>query len=407
MTIEAIRRRMERGEAPPVGADSLEVDAVLAHLPLGEHPLLNEYAPFYRAWLEHPTSDAFWQPISPNAAYHKVTVPVLHISGWYDIFLSATFENYLGMRRRGGSDGARQNQRVIIGPWSHSNFSGSFPEREFGPAASSDAIDLSGHQLRWFDRWLKGEPNGVEDEPPVLLFVMGVDRWREEADWPLPDTVYRQYYLHSAGNANTLHGDGTLSAEPPGQEPPDVFLYNPLRPVPAHGGQVLLPGANAVGPRDQRPVEMREDVLAYTSAVLEQPLEVTGPIELRLYVASSARDTDFTGKLVDVSPDGRAMILTEGILRTRYRNSTHAPEFMEPDAVYELRLDLWATANVFLTGHRIRLEVSSSNFPRSGRNSNTGGDIVTEPAAAYKPAVNRVFHDATHTSHVILPVIER
>jgi putative CocE/NonD family hydrolase len=249
--------------------------------------------------------------------------------------------------------------------------------------------------------------NGVDREPPVTLFVMGIDRWRAEADWPLPGTQYRPYYLHSAGRANTLHGDGTLSTEPPSDEPPDVYLYNPLRPVPTVGGQVLFPGGNANGPRDQRAVELRDDVLVYSTPVLDRPVEVTGPIELRLFVASSARDTYFTGKLVDVYPDGRAMILTEGILRARYRTSFTVSELLEPGAVYELRLDLWATANVFLPGHRIRLEVSSSNFPRFARNSNTGGEIAREAAKHYRPAINRIFHDAAHLSRLILPIIER
>ncbi len=260
---------------------------------------------------------------------------------------------------------------------------------------------------REHDKWLKEVDNGVEQEPPVMLFVMGIDEWRAETDWPLPDTQYRPYYLHSAGQANTLHGDGSLSDEAPGDEPPDVYLYNPLRPVPTVGGQVLLPGGNANGPRDQRAVETRDDVLVYSTSVLDHAVEVTGPIELRLFVASSARDTDFTGKLVDVYPDGRAMILTEGILRARYRTSFTEPELLEPDAIYELHLDLWATANVFLPGHRIRLEVSSSNFPRFNRNSNTGGDVASEAADQYRPAINRIFHDAAHPSHVILPIIER
>ncbi|HSR30613.1 MAG TPA: CocE/NonD family hydrolase, partial [Anaerolineae bacterium] len=233
------------------------------------------------------------------------------------------------------------------------------------------------------------------------------DEWRSEADWPLPNTQYRPYYLHSSGGANTLHGDGTLSTEPPGDEPSDVYLYNPLRPVPTVGGQVILPGGNAVGPRDQREIELRDDVLVYSTPVLDRPVEVTGPIELCLFVASSAPDTDFTGKLVDVQPDGRAIILTEGILRARYRNSFIEPELLEPGTVYELRLNLWATANVFLLGHRIRLEVSSSNFPRFDRNSNTGGDITSETADQYQPAINRIFHDAAHPSHLILPIIER
>ncbi|HET6380847.1 MAG TPA: CocE/NonD family hydrolase, partial [candidate division Zixibacteria bacterium] len=386
-------RRVARGLTVPAGDLNLDLDAVMSHLPLDDHPLFRDLAPFWGDWLAHPTADAYWHPISPNAWYERVGAPALHIGGWYDIFLSATFENYMGMRQRGGTETARRNQRVIIGPWSHANYSGSFPEREFGAAASSDAIDLTGIQLRWFDRWLKGVNNGVDQEPPVMLFVMGIDAWRTEADWPLPDTHYRPYYLHSGGQANTLNGDGTLSPAPPGDEPPDVYLSNPLRPAPTVGGQVLFPGANANGPRDQRVVELRDDVLVYTTPVLEQPVEVIGPVELRLFVASSARDTDFTGKLVDVYPDGRAIILTEGILRARYRTSLAEPELLEPDAVYELRLDLWATANVFRPGHRIRLEVSSSNFPRFGRNSNTGGEIAREPASAYRPAINRIFHD--------------
>lgn len=287
------------------------------------------------------------------------------------------------------------------------NFSGSFPEREFGAAASSAAIDLTGIHLRWFDRWLKGMHNGIDQEPPVMLFVMGVDEWRSETDWPLPDTQYRPYYLHSAGQANTLHGNGALSAEPPGNEPSDVYLYNPLRPVPTVGGQVILPGGNAMGPRDQREVEVRDDVLVYSTPALDQAVEVTGPIELRLFVSSSAPDTDFTGKLVDVYPDGRSIILTEGILRARYHNSFTEPKLLEPGTIYELRINLWATANVFLPGHRIRLEVSSSNFPRFERNSNTGGVIARETYEQHLPAVNRIFHDEEHPSQLILPIIER
>jgi putative CocE/NonD family hydrolase len=407
MSLSEIQRRVASGEEPPEVGGRLDHDAVLAHLPLNDHPLFRDLAPFYHEWLEHPTADEYWHPISPCTAYEQITAPALNIGGWYDIFLWSTFQNYQGMQQRGGTEQARRNQRIIIGPWSHMNFTGSFPEREFGEAASSAAIDLTGLQLRWFDRWLKDEDNGVDQEPPVMLFVMGIDEWRTEADWPLPNTQYRPYYLHSAGGANTLHGDGTLSEEPPGDEPPDVYLYNPLRPVPTVGGQVILPGGNAMGPRDQREVELRDDVLVYSTPVLNRPVEVAGPIELRLFVASSARDTDFTGKLVDVYPDGRAMILTEGILRTRYRNSFTMPELLEPDEVYELRLDLWATANVFLPGHRIRLEVSSSNFPQFDRNSNTGGEIASETADQYRPAINRIFHDAEHPSHLVLPIIER
>jgi putative CocE/NonD family hydrolase len=401
-----IERRIARGEKVLESDTPLDVDVALTELPLATHPLIREYAAFYLDWLAHPRADDYWLASSPQAGYEQISVPALNISGWYDIFLWSAFQNYMGMKQRGGTEVARQNQRLIIGPWAHMNFSGSFPEREFGWGSSSAAIDLPGIHLRWFDRWLKEVDNGIDQEPPVTIFVMGVDEWRCEADWPLSDTQYRPYYLHSSGGANTLHGDGTLSTIPPGDEPTDVYLYNPLRPVPTVGGQVILPGGNAMGPRDQRQVELRDDVLVYSTPVLEGAVEVTGPIELRLFVSSSARDTDFTGKLVDVYPDGRAMILTEGILRARYRNSFIEPKLLEPNEVYELRLNLWATANVFLPGHRIRLEVSSSNFPRFDRNSNTGGEIASESADQYQPAINRIYHDATHPSHLVLPLIE-
>jgi putative CocE/NonD family hydrolase len=402
-----IRRRIARGEKPLDIKTPLDVDGALTELPLATHPFIHEYAAFYLNWLAHPTADDYWLPSSPQAGYEHINVPALNISGWYDIFLWSTFQNYTGMKQRGGAQESRRNQRLIIGPWSHMNFSGSFPEREFGWRGSSAAIDLSSIHLRWFDRWLKGVDHGIDQELPVMMFVMGIDEWHSESDWPLPDTQYRQYYLHSSRGANTLHGDGTLSTEPPGDEPSDVYLYNPMRPVPTVGGQVILPGGNAIGPRDQREVELRDDVLVYSTPVLEHAVEVTGPIALRLFVSSSARDTDFTGKLVDVHPDGRAMILTEGILRARYRNSLTRPELLEPDAIYEIQLDLWATANVFLAGHCIRLEVSSSNFPRFDRNSNTGGQIASETARQYRSAVNRIFHDVAHPSHLILPIIER
>ncbi len=402
-----IERRRARGLRVPNSETPLDAGGALNEIPLATHPLIREYAGFYLDWLAHPTAGDFWLPASPRAGYERIGVPALNVSGWYDIFLWSTCQNYIGMRDRGGTEEARRNQRLIIGPWTHGNFSGSFPEREFGPGGSAAAIELPGIHLRWFNRWLKGAENGIDQEPPVLIFVMGIDEWRPEADWPLPDTQYRPFYLQSGGEANTLNGDGTLSTEPPGEEPPDAYLYNPLRPVPTVGGQVILPGGNAMGPRDQREVELRDDVLVYSTPVLAQAVEVTGPIELRLFVSSSAPDTDFTGKLVDVSPDGRAMILTEGILRARYRNSLTRPEPMQPDTVYELRLNLWATANVFLPGHRIRLEVSSSNFPRFDRNSNTGGVIASETRDQYQAAVNRVFHDAAHPSQCILPIIER
>ncbi len=243
-----LARRSARGEQPLDSGVPLDVDGALTEIPLATHPWIRQYGAFYREWLAHPTASDYWLAASPQAGYEQIRVPALNISGWYDIFLWSTFQNYLGMQQRGGTAEARRNQRVIIGPWTHMNFSGAFPEREFGAAASSDAIDLPGIQLRWFDRWLKGVDNGIDREPAVTIFVMGTDEWRDAAEWPLPDTQLRPYYLHSRGRANTLHGDGTLSPEPPGDEPADAYLYDPLRPA-TLGGQVILPGENAMGPR--------------------------------------------------------------------------------------------------------------------------------------------------------------
>jgi putative CocE/NonD family hydrolase len=216
------------------------------------------------------------------------------------------------------------------------------------------------------------------------------------------------YYLHSSGRANTAAGDGELSTEAPAQTAADTFLYDPQRPVPSLGGRVMAPStANAAGPVDQRPAETRDDVLCFTSPVLTEPLEVTGHVSLTLYASSSAPDTDFTGKLVDVFPDGRAIFLTDGIIRARYRNSLAEPEPLTPGEPVELGLDLSVTSNVFRPGHRIRLEVSSSNFPRFDRNTNTGGVIADESAGEAIVAVNRVLHGPGYPSRLILPVISR
>lgn len=404
--------RMHKGQATvddfaAVTQAIKQINALYDHLPRTDLPLISRLAPFYFKQFEHPSYDEYWRRFSTKEAYGRITVPALNMGGWYDLYVGGTLANYQSMKQRGGSAAARQ-QRLIIGPWSHMNTTGNFPERDFGPLASAVASRLSSAQVRWFDHWLKGIENGFEREKPVKLFVMGIDQWREEEDWPLPDTQYRPFYLHSAGRANTATGNGLLSTEQPGQEPEDVYLYDPRYPVPTIGGATLMPGGQAnVGPRDQRGVEGREDVLCYTSAPLERPLEVTGPIELVLYISSSTRDTDFTGKLIDVYPDGRAMLLTDGILRVRYRESLSHPVLMEPGTIYQLRLDLVATSNVFLPGHCIRLEVSSSNYPRFDRNTNTGGTIATEREADFVQALNRVYHDSAYPSHLLLPIIER
>lgn len=378
--------------------------------PLTDLPVLEGVADYYFDWLAHPDYDDYWRRIAPKERYERITAPAMSIGGWYDLFLGGTLANFVGMKQSGGSERARSMQRLIVGPWAHGATDGVFPERGYGLMGGADAFDLTGAQLRWFDHTLKGIDNGADRDKPVRIFVMGANVWREEDDWPLPDTRYTDYFLHSGGRGNTAGGDGALSTEAPTDEPPDVYLYDPRNPVPTVGGPTFLPGlavaANA-GPRDQRPVEGRHDVLCYTTPPLEQPLEVTGPVSLLLYASSSARDTDFTAKLVDVHPDGRAEILTEGILRARYRESPSTPTLLQPDRVEQFLIDMWATSNVFAAGHRIRLEVSSSNFPRFDRNTNTGGTIAEERLDQAIPAVNRVLHSRDYPSRLVLPVIER
>jgi putative CocE/NonD family hydrolase len=412
VAMEEVQRRVGQGRATRAESEEMmqasgDLPALFRRLPLIDVPLFQGRAPYYFDWLAHPTLDEYWRTLIQEEFYEQVTVPALTIAGWYDHFQREDLEHYQSMRQRGGSALARSLQHLVIGPWSHGNFLRGFQERSYGAASFARDL-LTDLHLRWFDHWLKGIENGVEQEKPVRIFVMGTNVWREEEDWPLPDTQFRPYYLHSGGHANTATGDGVLSTAQADAEPEDVYRYNPRDSVPTMGGAVTSLGMlDDVGPLDQRQIEAREDVLCYTTLPLEQPVEVTGPIELVLHVSSSARDTDFTGKLVDVHPDGRAEILTDGILRARYRQSLSSPVLMEPGQVYELRIDLEATSNVFLTGHRIRLEVSSSNFPRFDRNSNTGGTIASEQEKDFVQAVNRVFHSQVYPSHLVLPVIER
>lgn len=372
-------------------------EAAYAATPLLEAELPGELAPYYRAWLEHPSRDAHWEALAPADRWQRVTAPALLVGGWYDLFLGGTLASWAALRREGGTAAARR-PRMVIGPWAHGNVSGAFPDRAYGLLSHHLATDPTGLHLRWFDRHLRGIDNGIDDEPPVRIFVMGADEWRDAEDWPLPGTRPTPFYLRSGGE---------LSTEAPADEPEDVYTYDPRDPVPTLGGATFLPGlavsANA-GPRDQAPLSARADVLTYVTAPLERDLEVIGPVEVVLFASSSARDTDFTAKLVDVHPDGRAELLTDGILRARYRSSLAAPEPLEPGATYELRIDLVATANVFRAGHRIRLDVSSSNFPRFDRNTNTGGAIAHERLEDAVTAVNRVHHDAARPSHLVLPL---
>jgi len=357
---------------------------------------------------EHP----LMHPMFIEGKHENVTVPTLNAGGWYDIFLQDTIDNFKIMREHGGTPEARQS-KLIIGPWAHGGLMNPIGEMNFGFGSSAAFIDLQmdfvSMQVRWFNHWLKGIDTGMLNEAPIKLFVMGANIWRDEQEWPLARAVVTRYYLHSNGRANTLDGDGYLTTDMPDVEEPssDHYDYDPADPVITRGGALLMSPEYRPGPFDQRPTESREDVLVYTSGELKEDLEVTGPIKVHVWAISSAPDTDFVARLVDVHPDGYTQNLTDGIIRARYRNFEHgeAPSLIEPGTAYEYEIDLWATSNVFKAGHRIRLDVTSSNFPRWDRNPNTGHDFGAD--SDVKVAHQAILHEREHPSYVVLPIVPR
>jgi hypothetical protein len=376
-----------------------KLDEVYKHLPLRTLPIDDlAWARLYAHWLAHSTDDHYWRRLAINRRYEQIEVPAFVIGGWYDVFIRGTLENYAGMRARGGSPIARE-PRLLVGPWAHGSTYGPYPDHSFELFAPDDAVDVPDLQLRFLAHHLRGEANGLDEEPPVRIFVMGENRWRSEDNWPLARAQETPWYFRA---------DGGLSPEPPRDEPSDTYTYDPNDPAPTIGGPTSLPArmmkANS-GPLDQRRLSARSDVLEYTSSPLEQPLEVTGHLAVRLHAATSATDTDFIAKLVDVAPDETAIILAEGLLRTRFREGFDREVLVEPDSPLELRIDLAATSNVFLAGHRIRVIVTSSSFPRFDRNANTGNPLGVDLAEDLRAAKQTVFHDAQRASCVLLPVI--
>ena len=381
--------------------DGMSQGKTFEHLPLNDMPLIGQggLLHFLADTIAHPTRDDYWQPVA--CPHEAVTIPVFHIGGWYDIFIASTLGNFGGIR-----DAGNARQKVLVGPWVHGALDSYVGEVDFGLQASGYLVLVDELQLNWFDHWLKDVENGVMDEPPVRIFVMGENRWRSENEWPLARTQYTPYYLHSGGAANSLHGDGVLTPEPASDEPVDSFVYDPRNPVPTRGGGLCCwSAALPPGAFDQRQVEARPDVLVYSTPPMEQDVEVTGPVEVHLWAASSAPDTDFTAKLVDVGPCGYARNVQDGIVRARYHRSAEQAELIQPGEIYHYVIDLGGTSNVFKAGHRIRLEISSSNFARFSRNSNTGQPIGDD--TELRTALQTILHDAAHPSHIVLPIIPR
>jgi putative CocE/NonD family hydrolase len=400
------------GAAKPKFTDYID------HLPLRtvDRSATRRTLGFYQTILNHPNYDSFWKDLSVQEHIDRVHVPVFSVGGWYDNFAESDLEAFAALHKLYGR--LDDKHRIMIGPWAH-NMSTPFPGVSYGDDSSSP---IRSYQIEWFDHWLKGEPEDARrfspeswhavraevDEAPVHIFVMGVNRWRDEPDWPLARAKTTALYLASERAANSLNGDGVLQWKPERAKAPtpssDSFTYDPRNPVPTRGGAVCCdPKIFPWGPIDQRPVEKRQDVLVYTSAPMKQDLEVTGPIRVVLYASTSALDTDFTVKLVDVFPNGEARNLTDGILRVRHRDGLEKAELAEPGKVYPLLIDAGVTSNVFLAGHALRIEVSSSNFPRFDRNPNTGRPFADE--TTLKKAQQMVYHSRQYPSHVLLPVI--
>ena len=347
----------------------------------------------WRDYVSHSTYDDFWKTIGMRDKYHRIRIPVYLMDGWYDNYPGAVFTYFEKLTKLGATD----EIRVTVNPCDHVNQV--VGDRDFGETAAKDEVGLA---IRWLDSVLKGRNNGIEDEPPVRIFVMGTNEWRLENEWPLARTEFTTYHLHGRGSE-----DGWLSTEPPGDAPPSRYIYDPEDPVPTLGGNHSspnIPGIIRVGAVDQSPNEGRQDILVFTGSLLKQDTEVTGPIVVKLYAASSAPDTDFIARLIDVYPDGTAYNLTEGIIRARFRESIwEQPKPLVPGKIYEYTIELLPTSNVFKVGHRIRLHITSSNFPLWDRNPNTGSEQGMD--ARIQIAEQTLYHNETYPSHIVLPII--
>jgi putative CocE/NonD family hydrolase len=360
----------------------------------------------FEDFVSHAPGDPWWDQFGYIRPEDRFDVPSLQVNSWYDFGIAETLQQFNQFRTNAVSARARDHQFIIVSPTEHCRSELATERTRVGQRDLGDARFAYWElYLRWFDYWLQGIENGVTRMPKVRLYVMGRNAWRDEHEWPLARTQFVKYYLHSGGRANSRFGDGVLSDVVPGSESPDSFVYDPASPVPSVGGPGCCSGSSeaAAGAFDQAEVEQRNDVLVYSTPPLERGTEVTGPLEAILYISSTAPDTDITAKLVDVYPDGTAYNVQESILRARYREGFTRAVWMDPGGVYRLRIDLKATSNYFGPGHRIRLEVSSSSFPRYDRNLNTGGNNYDE--TRWRVARNTIHHTARYASHLVLPII--
>ncbi len=387
-------------EAAPLLQEALLGDAFrfLGNRPLTGLPGISEpgVAPWWSDWLEHDTRDGFWNAVRHSADYSRFQVPMLHIGGWFDIFGIGTVRNYRGLSAAGNAA-----QHMIIGPWAHTHYDRRLGELDFGATGAAAAANVIADVNRFLDRHLKGRSTELAE---ARWFLMGANEWRTSASWPPPEAEPRSFYLGSQGGATMHYGDGRLEDECPAEDGRwDSYLFSAYKPVQTEGGSILQIAVGLPGPRDQSRVESRDDVLCYSTEPLQRPLDAAGPVSVELFVSSDRPDTDFTAKLVDVHPDGRPISLTDGILRARFRNGFDREELLEPGAIARVTIDLASIAHRFEAGHRIRLEVSSSNYPRFLPNPNMAEPANTRTDA--QPAVNNIHRGGAAPSALQLHVL--
>ncbi|MBA7616375.1 MAG: CocE/NonD family hydrolase [Calditrichaeota bacterium] len=385
-------------------------DSINRSIPLiDQDKIIGWPIPLIRDMVSHPAYDTYWRKINLGNRLKEIEIPTYIVSGWFDLWLlPCVLKTYTIMTEPDVPQGIKRNKRLIIGPWAHApDQDGVQGDIDFG----KDGVFLFNYErfsLPWFDYYLKGKRTFDIDTPPIRLFVMGDNEWRDEHEWPLARTRFEKYYFQSNGRANSLRGNGSMSTHLPQQEPSDHFLYDPLHPVPSYPDTSrlsFLGRLRKLAPSDHSRLAEREDVLVYTSGQLHNDIEVTGPVKVILYASSSAKTTDFTAKLCDVYPDGRSIRLCEGIIRATHRNGPEKLSFIERGKVYEYNIDLLATSNVFKKDHRIRVEISSSNFPRFDRNLNTA--LNNALATEMVQAEQTIYHNEEYPSHIVLPVIPR
>lgn len=385
-------------EIPAVFDDVDRLDEHMRRLPLVPFPPIDSRGVDPARQFDRTVTYDFFPPV-PRFQPSDIAVPALVIAGWHDLFLQPDLDLFNELRQRGSTEGVRRLTRLVIGPWSHGTPSSIVGETDYGFRASPLFLDLredlSELHRRWFDARMRGRDTGIDGESPVRVFVMGVNRWRDEQEWPPARAVEQAWHLN---------GDGGLDPALPPAAAPSAFRLDPDNPVPTVGGATLMNGKYLRGPVDQVRVEERDDVVLFTSAVRQQPLEVAGRVRLVAWVASETADTDVVARLCDVDPGGRSFHVCDGILRLRFRASAVSPSLLEPGEVYRVEVDLWSTAHVFLPGHRLRLQVRASDFPRYDRNPGTGQ--TSAEVARIRPQRNLLFHDPQCPSHLVLPVID-